>query len=311
MADTENPASEDNNAREEPKAPRITAGQMLREARLKAGVTVAKVSADLRISPNILEALESGEYSKLAGAPYIRALLVSLSRYLKLDTKDVLQAYGDETGIQPATAVPVSPYKDDSKTHAKAHKQIFILLLAILLFVLLLIMGKVNSSSSEEREPEAPPSSDTLLNIDPAMESDSLSIDSLGMDSAAVDSTLDTTAVKAIKPEARTEATTITPPAAAKAKEEKPAVVKEPAQGREPTAVRLQALSDSVFVRVIRPGRRESSRALAPGEAMNIKHEDVITFITRNSSSVEVTAGGTVVIPDKRQFKVSGTSISY
>ena len=48
-----------------------------------------------------------------------------------------------------------------------------------------------------------------------------------------------------------------------------------------------------------------------PGEAIEVKHNDVITFITRNSNSVEVTAGGTVVIPDKRRFKVSGTSVTY
>src|SRR6187402_2253491 len=188
MADTENPASEINSPGEEPRAPRITAGQMLRDARVRAGLTVAKVSGDLRISASVLEALESGDYGKLAGAPYIRALFVSLSRYLRLDPKDVLQAYGEEIGSAPAAVAPVSPYKDDSKTHAKAHKQIFILLLAVLLFVLLLIMGKVNSSSPDEGEATpAPGQSDTLLNINPVMESDSLSLDSLGMDSTATD----------------------------------------------------------------------------------------------------------------------------
>ena len=312
MADSENPASEINSAGEEPKASRITAGQMLRDARTRAGVTVAKVSGDLRISASVLEALEASDYSKLAGAPYVRALLVSLSRYLHLDSKVVLQAYAEEIGSEPAAAAPVSPYKDDSKTHAKAHKQIFILLLAVLLFVLLLIMGKVNSSSSDDYEtPPAPTTTDTLLNIDPVMESDSLSLDSLGMDSAVTDTMLllDTVVAskqpkavqtpakvdpKAIKPEARTEATTITPPAA-----------------KEATTVRVQALSDSVYIRVIRAGRRESSRNLAPGQSIEVRHDDVITFITRNSNTVEVTAGGTVVIPDKRRFKVAGSSITY
>lgn len=313
MADLENPGSENISAGEAPREPRVTAGQMLREARLRAGVTVAKVSADLRISPTILEALEAGDYAKLAGAPYIRALFVSLSRHLHLDSRDVLAAYSEEIGSAPAAAVPVSPYKDDSKTHAKAHKQIFILLLAVLLFVLLLIMGKVNSSSSDDGDPApAPANSDTLLNINPVTESDSLALDSLRMDSTAAADTLgpaDTAVTDpraAVKPEARTEATTIVPPAKeAKEKEVKPSAAKEA------TAVRIQALSDSVYIRVIRAGRRENSRTLAPGQSIEVKHDDVITFITRNSGSVEVTAGGTVVIPDKRRFKVSGTSVIY
>jgi cytoskeleton protein RodZ len=313
MADSENPASEtpseNTGAGEGPSARRVTAGQMLRDARVRAGLTVAKVGADLRVSPTVIEALEAGDYGKLAGGPYIRALLVSLSRHLRLDSREVLAAYAAEIGTEPSVSAPVSAYKDESKTHAKAHKQIFILLLAVLLFVLLLIMGKVNSSSSEEAEPAAPTSSDTLLNIDPVPD-DSLVLDSLAMDSTAVDTLprLDTAAAAPDK-SAKAEKTSVKA-VAATAPEPEAETPKEP-PAREPTTVRLQALSDSVYVRVLRAGRRESSRTLAPGQSMEVKHNDVITFITRNSNSVEVSAGGTVVIPDKRRFKVSGTSITY
>jgi hypothetical protein len=175
MEDTENPTPEENAPQPDPR-PRMGAGRMVREARERAGIAASKLCADLRISPATLEALEAGDYGRLAGAPYVRAMFVSLSRHLHLDTKEVLKAYGEETGGQGgATAVQVSPYKDDSGTHAKAHKQIFILLLAVLLFILLLIMGKVNTFSPGE-EPEAPPAvADTLLKIDP------LPDDSLGL----------------------------------------------------------------------------------------------------------------------------------
>jgi cytoskeletal protein RodZ len=309
MADSENPASENNSAGEIPQAPRATAGHMLRDARVRAGLTVAKVSGDLRISPTVLEALEAGDYAKLSGGPYIRALIVSLSRHLRLDSKEVLAAYAAEIGTEPSVAAPVSAYKDESKTHAKAHKQIFILLLAVLLFVLLLIMGKVNSSSSDDSEPAPPAGSDTLLNIDPVMD-DSLSLDSLAMDSTVAD-TLPPDTTASVQPEksAKPEKTAVKPAETEAAAAIEPA--KEPSAAKEPTTVRVQALSDSVYVRVLRAGRRESSRTLAPGQSIEVRHNDVITFITRNSSSVEVTAGGTVVIPDKRRFKVSGTSITY
>ena len=56
MADLENPASEIGPG-EEPSAPRVSAGHMLRDARLRAGLTLAKVSTDLRISSSLLEAI--------------------------------------------------------------------------------------------------------------------------------------------------------------------------------------------------------------------------------------------------------------
>lgn len=298
MSDSENTASNNPGGDAVPPAPRVRAGQLLREARTRAGLSLAKVSGDLRISAAMLEALEEGHYEKLAGAPYIRALIVSLSRHLHLDPKVVLQAYSNETGIEPSMAVPVSPYKDDSKTHAKAHKQIFILLLAVLLFVLLLIMGKVNSSSSGEGSPPpAPGKSDTLLSISPASDSDSLALDSLGIDSTGADSVA--------RKDSLTATTANGPTATAAATEAQPAAVKEP------TTVRIRALSDSVYIRIIRAGRRESSRVLAPGQLIELRHTDAITCITRTSNSVEVAAGGSVVVPDKRRFKVSGSSITY
>jgi len=316
MADTEKPASELDNGNENPGVSRIKAGQLLREARLRAGLTSSKVAADLRVSASLIEDLEAGDYSKFAGAPYVRALLVSLSRYLRLDPKTVLDAYAAETGSAPAAATVVSPYKDDSKTHAKTHKQIFILLLAVLLFVLLLIMGKVNSSSSGDEEPApAPGKSDTLLNLDPVGDADSLALDSLDLDSIDIDSLAAKDAAASLTP-AKNTATAAIPATPAAAVTTPPAETSatapsEVSSAKEPTQVRIQALSDSVYIRVIRPGRRESSRTLAPGQSIEVRHDEAITFITRASNSVEVTAGSTVVIPDKRRFKVAGSSITY
>src|SRR5690606_22910241 len=96
-----------------PGPPRIGAGGMIRAAREAAGIPAARICGDLRISETTLEAIESGRYEKLAGTPYVRALLMSLSRHLRLDPRDVLKAYEEETGDnRKAPAVQVSPYKD-------------------------------------------------------------------------------------------------------------------------------------------------------------------------------------------------------
>jgi cytoskeleton protein RodZ len=318
MADSEIPASEPHSADETPATPRVPAGQLLREARTRAGLTVASIATDLRVSSALIEAIEAGDYSKFAGAPYVRAMMVSISHRLRIDSKEVLLAYGAETGAEPTPVAAVSPYKDDSKTHARAHKQIFILLLAVLLFVLLLIMGKVNSSSpDDEASSAAPAQSDTLLNVDPIGDADSLALDSLGLDSAgsdslsaAKDSVASPKPAKTLTPATKpVAAAAVTAPVSTETSAAEPA--KEASAAKEPTAVQVRALGDTVFVRILRAGRRESSRTLPPGQTIDVQHNDVIVFITRTSNSVEVTAGGTVVIPDKRRFKVAGTSITY
>jgi cytoskeletal protein RodZ len=282
MDNTENQTPEETAPQPDPapRAPLLSAGTLIREAREKAGIAPAKLCADLRISPATLEALEAGDYGKLAGAPYVRAMLVSLSRHLRLDSRDVLKVYAAEVGGQPDPTVQVSPYKDDSGTHAKAHKQIFILLLAVLLFILLLIMGKVNTSSPET-EPEAPPAAtDTLLNLDPIPEDDSLPEDSLGV--------ADTLSVAV-------------PPRGASVEEDE---VRE-------TRVRVTALVDSVWLRVLPAGSREVSQYLRLNRSLEFTHDDAITFITRLGRTVRVIVNDSAIIPVNRRFKVDGIQVTY
>jgi cytoskeletal protein RodZ len=66
-------------------------GQILKQARNSAHIEVNKICADLRISPQALEALEQGNYHLLPGDPYIRALLGSMSRYLGLDPAGIVK----------------------------------------------------------------------------------------------------------------------------------------------------------------------------------------------------------------------------
>lgn len=264
--------------------PRVSAGALIREAREAAGIPAAKVCSDLRISPATLEALEAGEYDKLAGAPYVRAMLVSLSRHLRLDSARILKAYADEVGDKPDEIVQVSPYKDDSGTHAKAHKQIFILILAVLLFILLLIMGKVNTAApGPEPEPAAAPA-DTLLNLDPGYESDPLLVDTVSTDSLPAAADTATTAAAAPMDE-------------------------EPEEETPETRVTLEAVLDSVWIRILPAGEREISMYLYRGKPVDYNHADAVTFITRQGRTVRVTVGDRSFVPPRRRFKVDGAQV--
>ncbi|MCE2782124.1 helix-turn-helix domain-containing protein [Limnohabitans sp.] len=70
--------------------PNLSAGQLLREARLKAGVHVAVLSINLKVPVRQLEALEANEFDANKGPVFYRGLAASVCRQLNLDPAPVL-----------------------------------------------------------------------------------------------------------------------------------------------------------------------------------------------------------------------------
>ena len=70
--------------------PFLSAGQLLREARLKAGVHVAVLSVNLKVPVRQLEALEANEFDADKGPVFYRGLAASVCRQLNLDPAPVL-----------------------------------------------------------------------------------------------------------------------------------------------------------------------------------------------------------------------------
>jgi cytoskeleton protein RodZ len=70
--------------------PILSAGQLLREARLKAGVHVAVLSVNLKVPVRQLEALEANEFDANKGPVFYRGLAASVCRQLNLDPAPVL-----------------------------------------------------------------------------------------------------------------------------------------------------------------------------------------------------------------------------
>ncbi|PUE08814.1 hypothetical protein B9Z51_07680 [Limnohabitans sp. T6-5] len=74
-----------------PDAPEaVTAGQLLRAARIKAGVHLAVLSVNLKVSVRQLEALEADEYDPAKGPVFVRALTASVCRQLQTDPAPML-----------------------------------------------------------------------------------------------------------------------------------------------------------------------------------------------------------------------------
>jgi cytoskeleton protein RodZ len=68
-------------------------GRMLEEARLRKGITLDKVEADLKIRKNYLLAMESGRWEDLPGYAYATGFLRTYGEYLGLSGDDLVEEY--------------------------------------------------------------------------------------------------------------------------------------------------------------------------------------------------------------------------
>lgn len=323
---------------QEPAANQV--GKKLKAARQAAKIETHKICSDLRISTQTLDALEEGNYHLLAGDPYIRALLGSLGRYLNLDPLSLVQDYNKETGAVH-TASSVTPYKDRTQTHTATHKQIFIGIFAVLFIILFLLFRKLNVE--EESALIAPPLGngtvvDTLTPAqDTLVESNSLAPDSMLVKAALDSAKLQESGANPAKlppPSSKGDSTHSTkpvPPPAASSPPVAPLAAPVPSgsatvtpgipaaapSAANPAAVEssqliiavVKPLVDNVGVKVMRYGKEDFSTVLKLGKQMQVSHNDTITVMISKRKSVEVTIGGKTVIPDKKRFKIYGTTL--
>jgi cytoskeleton protein RodZ len=72
--------------------PQVSAGQMLREARLASGMHIGTLSLALKVPVKKLEALEADDWAQLPDAVFVRALATSVCRQIKADSAPILAA---------------------------------------------------------------------------------------------------------------------------------------------------------------------------------------------------------------------------
>ena len=289
-------------------------GQTLQRTRVSAHIETNKICADLRISPQALEALEQGNYHLLPGDPYIRALLGSISRYLGLDAAAILKAYNKEIGAAPQ-APSIAPYTDKASTYSNSHKQIFVVIVLALFVVLFLLIGRLNRGESVPTVPASgtmAPVDSIALPGDSTLESKSLAPDSMTAAESLKDSSKAKPAPAA--PSARPLSTETAPVLAPGAQGPLPAGdAATAATASTDTAgmnvAVIKPLIDSVGIRVVRSGKEDFSTLLRFGKQMQVSHPDTIIVFTSQRGTVEVTVGGHTVTPTKKRFKIYGNTV--
>jgi cytoskeleton protein RodZ len=71
----------------------------------------------------------------------------------------------------------------------------------------------------------------------------------------------------------------------------------------------VKPLIDSVGVRVVRSGKEDFSTLLRLGKQMQVSHTDTIVVMVSKRKSVEVTVEGKTVVPDRKRFKIYGSTV--
>src|SRR5262245_39729621 len=94
----------------------VTPGTQLRAARTAAGLSVAEVAAQMRISPKQVEALEADRYAELPGTVFVRGFIRNYARVLKLDPVPLLHALEPVLGEEAPLKAQVTAGKMPEST---------------------------------------------------------------------------------------------------------------------------------------------------------------------------------------------------
>ena len=81
-------------------------GQMIKAGRMKAGVHLAILSVNMKVSVKQLEALESDRFDLLSGTVFSRALAAKVCRFLNMDPQPVLSLMPvNSNGLKPLNII--------------------------------------------------------------------------------------------------------------------------------------------------------------------------------------------------------------
>lgn len=76
-------------------------GTQLRQVREARGMSIAEVAASLKMSPRQIEAVENEDFSRLAGATFVRGFIRNYARLLKTDPAPLLALVAATAAIPP------------------------------------------------------------------------------------------------------------------------------------------------------------------------------------------------------------------
>lgn len=87
--------------------PAVSLGKMLREARERAGLSVADMAHQIKFAPRQIEALEADDFQHLPEMAFVRGFVRSYAKILNLDAQPLLEAL-PRPNVSPMPLMPAS-----------------------------------------------------------------------------------------------------------------------------------------------------------------------------------------------------------
>ncbi|MBI1236095.1 MAG: DUF4115 domain-containing protein [Alphaproteobacteria bacterium] len=138
---------------------RLSAGERLREARSRLGLTLDSAAARTRIRRDYLEALETMDPRGLPAQAYAIGYLRTYARFLELDEAALVEQFKAEADTQTGRATPTAPQQQREIKLPRG----LIGVVVILLLVTLIAWWYSNAISGETVFDDIPPPPDDVL----------------------------------------------------------------------------------------------------------------------------------------------------
>jgi cytoskeletal protein RodZ len=137
-------------------------GDTLRKERITRRITVETIAKDLKINVKYIKALEANDYNALPADPYVRVYLKSLSKYLTLDSNEILKQFYKERGltIEPSPKDTSTRIEISMKRKEESKNPLFII--AIILIILLAVFSFVAKKQGWLNAPPPTPSAQSV-----------------------------------------------------------------------------------------------------------------------------------------------------
>ncbi len=131
-------------------------GQILKQNREKAKISLSEVSMATKINLKVLEAIESGDKGQLPAASFLRGFVRTYAKYLKLDETMIMQSFDEEIGSSrpkhlPDPSIEAESEKPEQILHSQALSSKYIAAgtIVILIFTILVIRKIVDKYEKE------------------------------------------------------------------------------------------------------------------------------------------------------------------
>lgn len=113
-------------------------GESLRSEREKRGITIEQIASATKISVKLLHYLESDQYSELPAKPFVRGFVISYSRFVGLDPKEILTRFSsfidEKSHDRPKMDAGHSGYAFERKDGERSRTMLWVLMGSCILF---------------------------------------------------------------------------------------------------------------------------------------------------------------------------------